>query len=754
MKIYFQYDWTCILLFVIGLANSACVYKTPTDGDPLDPNLASGAELYTQLCVGCHGPTGTDGSSGISITLTDPTLLTLTITQRMPFGNTSSCTEPCASKIAAYITDGYPGAVAATPSASTIALHRLNRAEYDNTVRDLLLTESQPAQQFPTDDHGYGFDNIADVLSLSPLHLELMENSATTLAEQAALTPDVTPTTQLTEAETLSGTAGVAGNGFWNLYSNGSITAVYPIAVAGDYTFTARVWGTQASTEWVRMDLRLNGLTVQTVDVPNEQNNPGLFSFTTTLNPGVVEFGVAFLNDFYNPTAGLDRNLLVDWLQMEGPFNASIPDNPYRAQLYSCDPTTTDPQNCAQEIITNFAQQAWRRSVTAAETQSLLQLFNTALSEGDSFDVGIALALRGILISPHFIFRVELDPTSDGSSQSLSAYELANRLSYFLWSSMPDAQLMTLADNGQLLEKSVISEQVTRMLNDPKAQALVENFSGQWLQTRALQNVEPDYATYPAWDANLRTALQTESNNFFTHLMRADISMNQLLLADYSFIDSRLATHYEMSPPQTPFTQTTLPPNRRGLLTQGGFLTVTSHPTRTSIVKRGQWVLSNLLCSDPPPPPPGVEGLPSAGTTTGTLRERMEAHRSKPECISCHASMDPIGFGLEHFDAIGRWRDQDNFAPIDATGQLPDGTSFRGALELSQVIADDPRYAACVVEKLFTYALGRGPQADDEVYLDQINADWIQLGMTFKQLAILIAQSEPFTQRRTTGVAP
>lgn len=736
----------------------------------------TGGEIYDALCSTCHGVIGKVDNTGIAISNNySYSSLTTRINQTMPPILPDNCINSCAEKVAEFILSslGNLGGTGTTSNigdtsntgridivepfiesqnAGSVTLHRLNRAEYNNTVRDLLLTEETPASNFPVDDYGYGFDNIANVLSLSPLHVEMLESSAAALSEAAAIKKIIENISIRSEAETLLGTSGEAYTNEWMLFSNGSISTIYQIPEAGDYVFTANVWATQGGSELVSMDILFDGIVAKNVSVPNIQGNPGIFQITKTLKPGPIEFGVAFINDYANLATGEDRNLLVDWLQIEGPINLAPIDNPYRKILISCDPAFTGVIPCATQVLSKFAKKAWRRPVTVEEIDNLLGIFNTAIQQGDNFDVGIALAIKAILLSPHFIFRVELDTTTIAGTYPLTAHELAARLSYFLWSSTPDAELTALADSGELLTPAMIAQQVERMLVDPKANALVDNFSGQWLHTRGLSDIVPDNSLFPNWTNSLNILFQTETKTFFRNLMQSGVSMKELLTANYSFMNAELASFYGLALPSAELQKVTLPSNRKGFLTQGSFLAVSSLPTRTSVVKRGKWVLSNLLCSEPPPPPPNIPALPSSDVPTGSLREIMELHRQNPVCASCHSVMDPIGFSLEHFDAIGQWRDQDNGFAIDDSGQLPDGTSFQGAHGLAQVVANDPRYSACVVEKLFTYALGRGPQATDSAYLNAIDSEWIAQGMQFGQLVKLIAQSEPFTSRYTDGV--
>jgi hypothetical protein len=376
------------------------------------------------------------------------------------------------------------------------------------------------------------------------------------------------------------------------------------------------------------------------------------------------------------------------------------------------------------------------------------------LNEGDGVEEGLELAIRGILLSPHFIYRPELDddPLS-AQPRLLNDYELASRLSYFLWSSMPDQALFEAAAKSSLRGEAELRAQVDRMLNDPKAQALVDNFAGQWLRIRSLDDHVPDYASFPEWDEALRDAMGQEAKLFFDEFLRGNVSLDELLLTDFTFLNDRLAEHYGL-----PFDlgsqleRVNLGANdsRFGLLTLGSLLTVTSTPIRTSPVKRGVWILEQLLCSEPPPPPPGVEGLPEGEMSSGSLRDRLELHRADPTCASCHNLMDPLGLGLENYDAIGSFRTEDDGFPVDASGQLIDGQAFSDAREMAALIQQDERFEHCIVEKLFTYALGRPVASTEQPFIEAIAEEFAQSGSELPELIKLIVTSEPFQTRRGT----
>jgi hypothetical protein len=627
-------------------------------------------------------------------------------------------------------------------------MHRLNQAEYNNTVRDLLGTKLRPADDFPADDRGYGYDNIADVLSMSPLQFELYERAAEMLAKEAMDT-SVPWEAQHFEAETLNGTVGAPNGDAWMVWANGELPVTVTLPMAADYRVSTRVWGDQAGPEPVRMSLLAGGTVLGTYDIPATSANPQVIEETVHLSAGDVVVAVEFINDFVDPNTMDDRNLDVDWIRVEGPFNVMAA-NEIRERILICDPATGPA--CIRDILGTFAGRAWRRPLAEPEIDALVALVTLATTQGDTLDRGIEVALRAILVSPHFLFRPELDasPTSL-TPHPLNDHELASRLSYFIWSSMPDDALFAAAAEGRLRDPAEISAQVTRMLNDPKADALVDNFAGQWLYIRALKDHSPDYMLYPSFDEKLREAMREESILFFREFLSGDLGLHDMLNADFTYMNDRLAQHYGLPAVGSPVDLVRTPlsgDQRRGLLTQGTILTVTSFPTRTSPVKRGKWVLSQLLCDAPDPPPPGVEGLIGEVMPTASLRERLEQHREAPQCAGCHVSMDQLGFGLERYDAIGAYRTADQGFPVDSTGKLPTGETFDGALQMQSILHADPRFGQCVTQHLMTYALGRGMEPPDDAFLRHLSGEFSKGGYKLRHLIELIATSEPFRIRR------
>lgn len=653
-----------------------------------------------------------------------------------------------------------PDAVDKVPGPGRVTWRRLNRSEYNNTVRDLLGTKLRPAADFPADDTGYGFDNIASVLSLSPLHLELYERSARLLAEDATMIPVTESETWHIEGEDplAVGTTGKASGAAYNLWSNGSLTAIFTLPVPGKYLLEARVWGQQAGPDPVKMGFVVDDQSQDVIDLLATADTPEVVQLIIQLSAGTHVIGVEFLNDFYMAETSEDRNLIIDWFSVTGPTDAPPPTDWPHTQIFSaCDPEVTGQEACATLILEDLATRAWRRPVDDQEVQELVGLAQLAWTEGDLFEKGIELGLTAILLSPHFIFRAEYNdaPTSE-LAEPLTGYEIATRLSYLLWSSMPDEALREAAANGSLLAAEGIESEVRRMIQDPKASALRDNFGGQWLHIRDIDNVFPDTWSFPNFDEPLRAAMKEEMLRFFQTFVGGDRSMIELLTAKVTEVNQRLAEHYGLelgtafdADPSAWVPVSLEGTPRRGILTQPGILTVLSTSFRTSIVRRGKWVLEQLLCTPPPPPPPGVEGgLDSdEGQDPKTQREMLEQHAKDPECVGCHLLMDPIGFGLENFDGIGQWRDLDQGFPIDSSGTLPGDLGFDGPEALIELLSVDERLTTCIVKKSFIYALGRGIAQDDLGSLSDIEAAFAQSGHLFEDLLVAITTCDAFRFR-------
>ena len=646
------------------------------------------------------------------------------------------------------------------PDPGRVTIRRLNRAEYNNTIRDLVGVKFEPAEDFPADDSGYGFDNIGDVLSVPPVLLEKYLAAAEKIMEEAIVTEDpMVARTRRYEAHKLDGSAPgeMTDGGARRLSREGDIFVQHVFKQAGEYALRAHAYGEQAGGEPPKMKFRLGEQDLQTFEVPVESGGEKTYEVRVKVPAGTNRFSAAYLNNYVNRTdpdrkKRGDRNLVIEWMEIAGPLDVPLPPPlETHGRIFFRGSSPTNRLAYAREIIERFTTRAYRRPVTAEEVSRLLRFTEGAIKRGDSFERGVQLALEAVLISPHFLFRGELQPEPDNprSVHPINEFALASRLSYFLWSSMPDEELFAQARAGTLRRN--LDRQVLRLLKDPKSRALVDNFAGQWLQLRNLRIATPDAKTFPDFDDRLRADMEEETERFFENLIRADRSVLEVLSADYTFINERLARHYGIQGVSgDAFQRVSLKDTgRAGVLTHGSVLTLSSNPTRTSPVKRGKYVLENLLGTPPPPAPPDVPELPE-NKLTGSLRQRMEAHRENPSCASCHARMDPIGFGLENFDGTGAFRVKDEGFAIDPSGQLVSGESFKGATELASILAKKKRdeFVRCLSEKLLTYALGRGMEFYDKCALDEITKGTGKGGHRFSALVQAIVKSVPFQQRR------
>ena len=554
------------------------------------------------------------------------------------------------------------------------------------------------------------------------------------------------------------------------LASEGSVWTTHTFPSAGRYTIRTRACGQQAGPEAAKLTFLVDDKPLATVDVTAVQSDPRVYEHKVTLAAGDHKVAIAFPNDFYdenNPDpARRDRNLIVEWIEVQGPDrtpSSALPAS--HTKILFKTPKADNRDEVAREIVERFATRAYRRPLLPGELAKILKFVDLARENGDSFERGVQLAVEAVLVSPQFLFRVELgprggqrrrNPGAPPSASPVTEFELASRLSYFLWSSMPDDELFALAKAEKLRQGDALEKQVRRMLQDPKAGALVENFAGQWLQVRNLKTVNPDRERFPAFDDALRASMQKETELFFEAVMREDRSVLDLIDADFTFLNERLAKHYGIAGVKgEAFQRVALKDGvRGGLLTQASILTVTSNPTRTSPVKRGKWILEQILGTPPPPPPPDVPVLQEErdGPLKGSLRQRMEQHRANPSCASCHARMDPLGFGFENFDAIGAWRDKDGEYAVDPSGVLPDGKTFQGPKALKAILKTRDRdFVQCLAEKMLTYATGRGIEYYDACAVDKIVEATAADGFKFSRLVLEVVKSDPFQKRRREG---
>ena len=660
--------------------------------------------------------------------------------------------------VAQYLETALDRAAEAKPNPGRPSAYRLNRSQYANAIRDLIALEIDSASLLPADDSGYGFDNIGDVLTVSPMLLEKYLSAAANISRLAVGDSSISatsvdypihPATVQTERESAELPVG----------SRGGIAIRHEFPLDAEYVIKVRLQrGKDATTivgnsEQRELDIRLDGSRLKLFTV-NASDDDLEVRVAAKAGPHIV--AATFLKDTVKPEGILDSTGNqaffegVGTVSIGGPYGAKVPgDTPSRRKIFICRPSGShDEDTCATKIITALARRAYRRPIQADEIPALLIPYKTARGHG-TFEDGIRMALERILVSPNFLFRVEIDPPgiSPGTAYRIREIDLASRLSFFLWSTIPDDELFDLAERGKLKEPAILEQQVRRMLADPRANTLVSNFVNQWLYLRNMENVLPDPAAFPGFDENLRVALARETDLFFQSMLREDRSILELLGANYTFLNERLARHYGISGIHgTEFRRVTLSnEERKGLLGQGSVLTVTSYPNRTSPTLRGKWLLENLLGSPPPPPPPNVPSLKEDQDVRNlTMRQRMELHQSNAACSSCHSRMDPLGYALENFDGLGRWRDG-----VDSSGILPDGTKVAGPVGLRNVLlSKKDQFIQTLTERLLTYALGRGVEPSDMPAVRKIIRNAASNDYRWSSLIIGVVNSVPFQMRR------
>jgi hypothetical protein len=634
-----------------------------------------------------------------------------------------------------------------------VTARRLNRAEYNNTIRDLFGITFRPADDFPLDDSGHGFDNIGDVLSLSPVLLEKYMQAADKIVKAALVTgPAPKPVMEKFDADKVGEPKDLpADPEGQRVIRKNSLIVKYAFPRDGEYELRVFTRGRGApDSPPAPLAIFGGGKVAEVIPVNSGANSKRNFEVRFKASAGMADLGAAWV--FPGPmkppppdASGVDFTMQVETLEIRGPYvdaAAALPESHRR--VFVC---AGQDEACTRKILTNFASKAWRRPVTDSELTKLLRFVELAKREGDSFENGIQLAVKAVLVSPQFLFRIE----RESGTRSLDGYELASRLSYFLWSTMPDEALMAAAADGSLARPEGVATQIRRMLADPKASALATNFAGQWLELRNLDSVSPDPERFPEWDADLREAMRRETSLYFAALVKEDRSILDLLDGKFTFLNERLAKHYGI-PDVTGrnFRRVELDGTQRsGVLTQASVLTVTSYPTRTSPVQRGIWVLENFLASPPPPPPADVPQLDEKKIGTAmTLRQQLERHRADPNCAVCHTKMDALGFGLENYDPVGAWRSLDGKFPVDSAGTLPGGKSFTNSAEMKAILRADPTaFTECLTEKMLTYALGRGLEPGDKPVVRAIAKKVESEDFKTSTLIREIALSAPFRQR-------
>lgn len=747
------------------------------------------AAVFNKYCVTCHNARlKTAGfvldSAGVSHAADNAETWEKVIrklrSQAMPPAGAPRPDQATYNSTAEFLETALDRAAASQPVPGKLPLlHRLSRTEYQNAIRDLLALDALPKEMdfsllLPPDNSSSGFDNLADLLFVSPTTMERYLDAARKIARLAVgdpsapvmmnsyrLSPEQWQNARLDEL---------------SFGTRGGLAVRSDFPLDGQYIVKIELAGVPRDPH--QLEITVDGERVELVSLGQENgggrggrtrgaaaDGADKLEFRIPVKAGPRLIGVTFVER----TEARDENTLrprmrgrgtepaIALVTISGPYDAKGPgDTPSRRRIFTCRPVSAgDEMSCARQILSTLARRAYRRPVASEDLDDLLPFYTAGRKEAD-FERGIQRGLERLLVSPQFLFRIERDPAgiAPGTAYRISDLELASRLSFFLWSSIPDDELLDAAASGRLRQPGVLDQQVRRMLADPRSQSLVTNFAEQWLFLRDIEAKTPDEILFPDFDETLRSAFRRETELFLDSVLRENRSVLDLLTANYTFVNERLAKHYGIPNVEgSYFRRVTLPAGspRGGLLGQGSILTITSYATRTSPVVRGKWVLENLLSAPPPPPPPNVPALKTDGTEPGkilSMREAMTKHRASPACAGCHARMDPIGFAMEHFDAIGQWRDRDNGNPIDTSGVMPDGTKFDGMDGLKQALLRHPeQFVDTVAEKLLMYGIGRNVQYFDQPAVRQIVRDSAKSNYTLSSLVLGVVNGVPFQMR-------
>lgn len=776
------------LLLIVGLAAQQMSLPLRVSAEDAAADLSKrfaddGLAFVSKHCAACHGATEPKADLNLSLDRDDAAIikrrsiwesaLEMVANGQMPPPEKPRPDQAEIDKFVSVVNDLFEYSdLHAKPDPGRVTVRRLNRTEYNNTIRDLMFIDFNAAEDFPSDDIGHGFDNIGDVLTMSPVLMERYLSAAESIVQKAIHIGELPPPPKRHTAATFLKTTRKEAFEvpFRTLDGNGKVSIRHKITVDGEYKFRFHGWGRQRGDEPVKALFQIDDKDLELVEVKATDKEKNTFELKPIhVDAGEHTISVSFVNEFTDPAAEKPeeaaRALYVQYFEFEGPLDM-VP--PSQKRLLACRMDQPRPDQ-ARDILARFLTRAYRRPATPAELERLVGLVMQAQAEGLSWDESMQRGMLVTLVSPKFLFRLELDDRPESpESRPLDEFQLASRMSYFLWSTMPDEELFSLAAKGELTNN--IEHQVRRMLADPKSVALVDNFAMQWLQLKRLKAVQPDQKLFPNFNDELRTAMLKETELFVEAIIHEDRPITDLVDANFTFVNRPLASLYgiedamskrpEGGPRRrrsdrgnnTEFERVTLPDKLRGgLLTQASVLTVTSNPTRTSPVKRGRWILEQILGSPPPPPPPNVPELAEGeqAQLTGSLRQRLEQHRANPSCANCHAKMDPLGFAFENYNAIGGFRQKDGDFPIETSGVLPGGKTFQGPIELKTILMEQrAKIGRNLSEKLMIYALGRGLENFDRPAIKKIQDALDKNDYKFSTLAIEIVKSDPFCLRR------
>jgi len=730
--------------------------KVPARDKEFDTQIRPLLETY---CFGCHGPRKQKAKVDVSADRTEADLarhqpMWLAAVKQIktrampPDDEKKQPTDAERDKLAAWLEAAMDRIDERAPrDPGRVTIRRLNRAEYNNTIRDLVGLDLRPADDFPLDDVSEGFDTLGDVLSLPPLLLEKVVDAADKILDQAMVADG--PAALLEKK--VEGAA-LAKDGVLDMALEKDVSTRISIPAGGRYELRVRASQKKAAEGAALLVVYVDGVDMALLRVQAEQGKPETCSASFALQAGDRKLTIRHTPHRAANKGDVvpDTHLFLESYEIVGPERSLSHRRIFFAE--------GDDRDTARRILDRFAARAFRRPLAAGESDRILSLYDAARKKGKAFVPAVRQGLWSILVSPHFLFRVERDTSDrdDAGACRLNDWELASRLSYFLWSTMPDPMLLDLAAKGRLRDPAVLKEQARRMLADPRARALTDNFAGQWLGLRKLETIQPDHGMFPSFNESLRRAMIDEPWMFFDRLVRDDRPILDLVDADYTYLNEPLARHYGIKDVKGDAMRRVelKDPNRGGVMTMAGILTLTSHPTRTSAVKRGKWILDEILGAPPPPPPPNVPELNEASKDRPdakalSLRQRLELHRADPQCFGCHKRMDVLGLGLENYDPIGRWRENEGGKRIDVAGVLPAGEKFSTPGQLKKLLAacrED--FARSLTEKMFVFALGRAIERCDRREVKRVVESLRRNEYRFSTLIEEVVTSYPFRHRR------
>ena len=746
-----------IVLFSFVFAQVLCgCLNAQNDASRLAAEYSTSIQpILEQHCFDCHS--GDDSAAGVNLEsyqnleqiLDDDrkwaSILNQVSIGAMPPEDEEPLTAAKKANLTRWIQSSFDLVSCENSFPGTVTIRKLNRIEYRNSVRDLLGVDYRPSKNFPGDDIGYGFDNIADVLSLPPVLMEKYLDAAEVISQLAIVDPNTVNIEIGGGSFTATEGKSAIRKGVLSLYTNGTVSKNFDFRVPGVYALAVKAYGTPAAGEYPIMSALIDGKLVDTVEVEARRRKPRWYGFKLEIDDvGQRKIKIRFENDFYDPeaVAEKDRNLFIVSAVIRGPAR------PESNISYLKFESNTDAE--AGEFIERFLPRVFRTKPDREQIRRFQKLYAHSRNNGATFHQALQKVVQAALISPQFLYKLE-KPIAAGQIESLSDHERATSLSYFLWNTTPDDQLLDLADEGKLNDLEVWRKQVDRLYKDEKSNALIENFVTQWLNLKLLDKVQPDPDSYPGINGQLLLNMKTETQMVVSDVFRRDGSLFELLDCEFTYLNNALVKHYDLPiKVGTEFQRVDLADtNRAGILTHASFLTLTSNPTRTSPVKRGKWVMENILGLEPPPALPDVAPLDEEKKLVGSLRERMQQHRADPACASCHTTMDAIGFSLENFDGVGRFRLKDEGFDIDPISELPDGVVLNGSQGLQSEIATTYRdqFVRCFTEKLLTYAIGRGIKYFDRCAVDKIMERAKKRDYRISEFIRGVAESDPFLKR-------